>query len=438
MLGMLQNVTRDGLDRQRAGQGGSSRGGPLAADVVLAIVTRSVADIEAVLADFEPGALCGADAVIAVDAFAKGEKLCATGKALAAQRATSANVHKAEGQANPAVWLAQRTGDTLGRAGDALSTAAVLKGLPHLDAALRAGELSAARAAQVADAASANPTAEPALVGLAKDSSMRALRERCSAVKASAGGSAAAESARHAAIHRGRYLRHWSDPDGALRLDARLSPEDGARVLARIEGVAARIFDEARLAGLREHRRAYDADALVELVGGGGPSASVDAPPQPPAQLSVRVDASALRRGFVEGDEVCEIPGVGPVPVASARSLLGDAWLRLVITDGVDIATVCHLGRTITAHLRSAVQERDTTCVVPGCEVAHGLEIDHWRVDVADGGPTSLFNLARLCHAHHQLKTHHGYRLEGGPGHWRWVAPQIPPATGPPRQPSLF
>ncbi|MGH9071178.1 MAG: HNH endonuclease signature motif containing protein, partial [Acidimicrobiales bacterium] len=84
-------------------------------------------------------------------------------------------------------------------------------------------------------------------------------------------------------------------------------------------------------------------------------------------------------------------------------------------------------------HLRTALQERDLTCVVPGCEVAHGLEIDHWRVDYAEGGPTCLDNLARLCHAHHLAKTHRGYVLAGGPRHWTWshpVGPLAPP--GPP------
>ncbi len=48
----------------------------------------------------------------------------------------------------------------------------------------------------------------------------------------------------------------------------------------------------------------------------------------------LRVDAEALRRGRVQGAELCEIAGVGPVPVSVARDLLGDAVLKLVITPG--------------------------------------------------------------------------------------------------------
>ena len=48
---------------------------------------------------------------------------------------------------------------------------------------------------------------------------------------------------------------------------------------------------------------------------------------------------------------------------------------------------------------------------MPGCGVAYGLEIDHIR-PFAEGGPTSLENLALLCHHHHYLKTYKGWTLE--------------------------
>jgi hypothetical protein len=65
---------------------------------------------------------------------------------------------------------------------------------------------------------------------------------------------------------------------------------------------------------------------------------------------------------------------------------------------------------TITAALRTALVDRDRRCVVPGCLVATGLEIDH-VLPITEGGPTELDNLARLCHHHHHLKTYGGWRL---------------------------
>ncbi|MHB8220409.1 MAG: HNH endonuclease signature motif containing protein [Acidimicrobiales bacterium] len=152
----------------------------------------------------------------------------------------------------------------------------------------------------------------------------------------------------------------------------------------------------------------------------------------PGAHVVVRVDVGALRRGWLEGAEVCEIPGVGPIPVATAREILGDAFFTIVVTEGVDVRCVTGTKRTIPTPLRVALSERDPMCVVPGCGVAHYLEIDHWQRDYSMDGPTRLDNLARLCGRHHAMKTYTGWRLSGGPGHWKWVPPKIPRA-GPAR-----
>ena len=73
-------------------------------------------------------------------------------------------------------------------------------------------------------------------------------------------------------------------------------------------------------------------------------------------------------------------------PAATARAWATDAYLSALLTDATDIKAVCHLGRTIPARLRTAVQMRDRTCVVPGCDVGRQLEIDHIEA-VTDGGP---------------------------------------------------
>ncbi len=136
--------------------------------------------------------------------------------------------------------------------------------------------------------------------------------------------------------------------------------------------------------------------------------------------VHVRVDHAALVRGHVEAGEVCEIPGVGAIPVATAEALAGDAIISGLLTNGTDVTRVNHMGRTITAPLRTALVERDPCCAVPGCEVRHGLEIDH-DVSVVKGGRSKLENLDRLCGWHHYLKTHHGYRLIGERGARVWT-----------------
>jgi hypothetical protein len=138
--------------------------------------------------------------------------------------------------------------------------------------------------------------------------------------------------------------------------------------------------------------------------------------------VHVRVDHQALMRGRLKRGEICEIPGIGPIPVEVARRLAVDSILSILVTDGVDVTAVAHAGRTIPAPVRRALIERDPVCVVPGCGLSEGLEIDHVE-PFGQGGETSLANLARLCHWHHYLKTHQRHRLERTEGGWRWIVP---------------
>ncbi len=151
--------------------------------------------------------------------------------------------------------------------------------------------------------------------------------------------------------------------------------------------------------------------------GGDGAGPAPGRTPDPKASVSVVVDLPSLRRGQVTGGGRCEIPGVGPVPVDHARALLGDALVELLVADGTDVTTVYSAGRHVPRRVRSALLLRDPRCVVPGCDARLGLENDHWVTDFAKGGPTALDNLARLCHRHHQDRTHRGFSPPAGRGH---------------------
>jgi len=144
----------------------------------------------------------------------------------------------------------------------------------------------------------------------------------------------------------------------------------------------------------------------------------------------VIIDAAALRRGTTEGDELCEIEGIGPVSVAAALELLTEGALRFLIKDGFDIKTVTKVTRDIAACIDAALIARDRTCGAENCSKRHGLERDHVKVDFAEGGATELDNLVRLCPEHHALKTYGGWKIEGEPGHWKWIAPAHPKSAG--------
>ena len=153
------------------------------------------------------------------------------------------------------------------------------------------------------------------------------------------------------------------------------------------------------------------------------PASSAAAARRPDTKVIVRIDYESLKRGLAEAEETCEIAGVGPVSVATVEELLGDAFGAAIVTNGVDVFTVTHLGRSVTEHQRTALEARGYQCEVPGCGSTTALEIDHIE-DWAKTFRTELALLAWLCRRHHRDKTHKGWRLQGPPGSRRWVAPE--------------
>ena len=152
-------------------------------------------------------------------------------------------------------------------------------------------------------------------------------------------------------------------------------------------------------------------DAMVRLADDAAGRPASDGR-RAPATVVVRVDKSAFERGETVEGEVCEIPGVGPIPVRVARQLATDGIMRALIIDGTDVHAVSHAGRTIPARLRTALEELQPECVIAGCHVDRHLEIDH-NEPFAMGGPTELTNLHRLCHHHHDVKTRGDFRIVG-------------------------
>ncbi len=332
--------------------------------------------------------------------------------------------------------------------------------MPHTQSAMRRGELSRAQADEIAGAAAANPRAERSLLNSAAGSSLTELRERCARTRAAAD---ADRDATHRRIHRERRVRRWTDSEGAWNLSARGTPDGGSRFNAALNPITDGLFNAARRDGLRESREAY-AFALIELArrhtvrqpgattkatsepaptagtprarhatttsaGKSATASATDMPTnEPPAPATMRpvsgpvthlallrIDLEALVRGGVEGDELCEITGLGPVPVATARALLGESILKLVITNGSDVANVTHLGRGPTVAQRIALLWSSPGCDVRGCCSTISVQADD-RVPWADDRITELANLDHLCAHHHRLKTHRGWGLVPGIG----------------------
>jgi hypothetical protein len=366
-------------------------------------------ELDAILLSLDPEAMHPRDALAYLEAATAAEVRLGAIKTVVAGRAADAGAWAREGYRSPEEWLAQKAGTSYGEAAATLDASAKLAELPALDAALRHGELSGPKLRELA--AAATPENEGRLITAAKRESVKQLRKTCAGEKAKAR-SADEERARHDRIHRERFYRSWTDADGAYRYEGKTTALVGARMDAAIEAEAERVFKAAYAEGKREPAGAYKADAVENLLTGGG--ASVD------TTVVLRVDAEHM----AGGEGTCET-STGTVPVDEAiGAILAGAFVKVLERDGVDITRVAHPGRHRPAMLDTAIFERDGySCVRPGCGATQRLQVHHYKIDYGKQGPTAYWNLATLCRHDHDLVTHGGHKLEGGPGKWSWIPP---------------
>ena len=350
----------------------------------------------------------GRDAARLTEVAAEAERLCAAIKLGFAKRAVDTNGwHHGSRAVSGEQWLADTSGSSESQARDVLKTARRIEELPATAAKLREGSLSMTQASLVSKAAEVDPDAERTLLRSAERDGLRTLRDRADRVVAAATDGHEA----HARAMRERHIRTWRD--GMATSGSFSGPSEEVDVLLRaLEPLTRARAEEGRAADERESYDAYRFDALVALARGQG--SGDKAPPV----CRVRVDLSALLAGETSPGEVCEIPGVGAVPVGHARKVLAHGLLELVITDGVDVRTVVSTTRHVPAALKIATSERDERCKILGCDRTHNLERHHVKPFAAHQ-LTTYELLGPLCGDHHDLVTYRGYEIvDHGDGTW--------------------
>ncbi len=348
-------------------------------------------------------------------AFDRIERLAAGAKTLLAARVDEAGAWKRAGARSAAEHLAKLGGTSTAVARRAVENSKELASLPGVADAARSGELSNAQVEAIVPAVVADASAEGRLLEAAATTNITELREECLRTRAAADPD---RDATHRRIHEARCARTYVDAEGAWNLHARGTVEQGAAFEAALEPIIDGMFTKARTESRREPREAYAFDALLSLARR-QPEAKRRANPR--FLALVRVDAEALARGTVDDDEVCEIAGLGPIPVSVARELLGDAILKVVITKGVDVMNVTHLGRSATAAQRIALLWSKPKCANEACS-SRFVQLDH-REPWAKTKHTKLGELDPLCPHDHDLKTNHGWLLVEGKGRRAFVAP---------------
>jgi hypothetical protein len=325
---------------------------------------------------------------------------------------------------------------TLLEAKTQIKTSKRVKKFPKTANAMRKGKLSPAKADAIADAANVDPEAEDKLLDGAEKKPLAELREECLKAKAKDSDKA------HARIRRERYAREYKDGEGAWNIHARGTLDDGSDFRLEWKREIDRQFKLAKTEGREEPLEAYAFDALMELArrsaraddaatgSAAEPSKTSAKSKQTPARYLgiIRLDYESLVRGSVEGEEMCEIRGLGPIPVGIARELLDDAILKLVLTKGVDVVNVTHLGRSPTRAQQVALWWQSHMCTRDTCTRTERLENDHgpeWRKTKH----TRLDELDPVCDPDHDLKTNDGWDFVRGKGR----RPMVPP--GDPRHP---
>jgi hypothetical protein len=330
------------------------------------------------------------------------------------RRFDAAGEYQADGALGPVSWLRWKCKMTASSASEHLAVARQLDELPKTEQAFSRGEISYQHVAVLARTAEhvgvqalrkaegsflkAAETMDPGqLVGVAKDFEHRVDAE------------AALTEANRA--HERRYLHIGEPVNGLVRLDGLLDTEGGAIVRNALNARMLPDKNDDRTAGQRR------ADALVDLCRQGARGTSADGA-APRVVLMIKASADTLAK--TDGAPAGEIEGGGMIPAETVRRLACDSAITRFVGAGELQGEISHASRTIQPATRRVLAARDQHCVFTGCDRRPAWCDGHHLKFWADGGPTTLDNLALLCRPHHRRVHEGGWTLERKNG--RFVA----------------
>jgi hypothetical protein len=340
-----------------------------------------------------------------------------------------------------AAWLSWRVGLDLGAARERVRVARALGTLPLLAQALAHGALSYAKVRALTRVAT--PETEERLLAVGRagtaDHVERIVRgwRRVDRI---------AETREDTRRHASRALHVYQDEDSMVILRGRLAPEVGAVLVQALTAAREALYQQARgkdadsgqmdVSAETPTMAQQQADALA-LVAETALHHGIDpGAPGERYQVVVHVDAPALADPDQLGQSVLE--DGAHVSAETSRRLACDAS-RVVMQHSLDgrVVEVAALTRTIPPALRRALHHRDRVCRFPGCGLrfGQGHHIRHW----AQGGPTTLSNLALLCRRHHRAVHEDGYQVDRQPdGEVRFRRPDGRPLPGVPPSPEVL
>jgi hypothetical protein len=334
-------------------------------------------------------------------------------------------------------WLNWKCGIAMGAAREKVRVAHCLENLPLIDASFAIGEISYSKVRAMTRVAT--PETEDALLVFARHGTASHVEQLVSKYKRVKRNM---EDESEQEREKSRTLTYYHDNDGMWVINARLSPEAGSLLVKAIEALVAPIREEKRAQLLEQRLREQEqenkeenvpaetfseaieqddpnhfyellqhtrADALVTLAEHflatcGEKAQFRGLKGSERCQVMLHVDINTLRQRSSEdcgGERHCHLDEKPWVSAETARRLSCDASLVTVLEDeNGKVLNIGRRARTVPASLRRTLDIRDKTCRFPGCCEAGHVEyhhIEHW----ADGGETSLDNIAKICKFHH-------------------------------------
>ncbi|MEY2397286.1 MAG: hypothetical protein QOJ00_460 [Actinomycetota bacterium] len=212
-----------------------------------------------------------------------------------------------------------------------------------------------------------------------------------------------------------RYVTWGYDDDGSFVLRARLTPEDGALVLAALRSARDALGGQGDVvleSGSAEPLCEPDAlkptaaDALVAMA-----ETTLAHGPTPVAggdrhMVLVHVNAATGTATLDDGPELTD---------NEAGAVLCDAAQATILFGGEgEPLAMGRKTRDPTVAQRRALLARDGGCRFPGCTQRVFVDAHHVQ-EWEHGGPTDIDNLVLLCRVHHRAIHHRGYTCQPAP-----------------------
>jgi hypothetical protein len=213
-----------------------------------------------------------------------------------------------------------------------------------------------------------------------------------------------------------RFVSWCYEDSGAFVLRAKLTPEEGALVIAALQSA-----------------RDALADGVGEIVPAGTPSESVPAGTLSKvsnADAFVAMAETTLAHGptpVVAGDRHMVLVHVnaetgdamldgGPVLSEESKQhvLCSASWAEVVRGRDGEVLFMGRASREPNRAQRRALAARDGGCIFPGCSQRIWVDAHHIH-EWEKGGRTDIDNLALLCRFHHNAVHHRGFRVEAAP-----------------------